>query len=483
MLEPKPNVKFELADFQLESISRILLEACSTKETGTIVCAGTGSGKTLAFYLPAMTLIAERLQGSAHWVQCIALYPRNELLKDQLNEAYQQARSLDSLLKEKGRKLLIGALFGDVPKNAEEISRKKNDKYVGKWGAPINGSYTCPYLQCPAENCNGSMAWSEKDMKAGVERLRCNVAGCSTTIEQDEIVLTRDRMRSEPPDLLFTTTEMLNQRLGDSYINHLFGCRVPEHQKPHIMLFDEVHTYEGLNGAQVAMLVRRWRHRTKAKVQYVGLSATLRDARQFFSQLVGVDEQYVEEIQPKEMISEGREYMLALRGDPVSRASLLSTTIQASMLMRRLLQPWDKPDPLAGNKVFAFTDDLNVTNRLFFNLRDAEGRDGWNQPKMEGSLANLHASTYGMGFYLDGQRWDLVEKIGHPLDQRQIYRVSRTSSQDSGVDTNADTIVATASLEVGYNDSRVGAVVQHKAPIDVTLIYPKKRVAWGGKER
>src|SRR5205814_428178 len=48
------------------------------------------------------------------------------------------------------------------------------------------------------------------------------------------------------------------------------------------------------------------------------------------------------------------------------------------------------------------------------------------------------------------------------------------SSQDSGVDRNADLVVATASLEVGYNDSRVGLVLQHKAPHDPAAFIQRR---------
>ena len=94
------------------------------------------------------------------------------------------------------------------------------------------------------------------------------------------------------------------------------------------------------------------------------------------------------------MIQSGAEYLVALRGDPVSRTSLLSTTIQGGMLVSRIL---DSPDTkrsggLFGSKVFLFTDDLDVTNRLYFDLLDAEGLNSWGGPdprRPEGSLANL----------------------------------------------------------------------------------------------
>ena len=106
-----------------------------------------------------------------------------------------------------------------------------------------------------------------------------------------------------------------------------------------MMLLDEVHTYSGVSGAQNGMLIRRWRHLSGATPHFVGLSATLEQATRFMASLTGLEEYLVAEVSPIEddMETEGAEYMLALRGDPASRSSLLSTTIQASMLTRRML--------------------------------------------------------------------------------------------------------------------------------------------------
>ena len=69
---------------------------------------------------------------------------------------------------------------------------------------------------------------------------------------------------------------------------------------------------------------------------------------------------------------------------------------------------------------------------------------------------------------------DCCEKIGHPVGLAQPLRVSRTSSQDVGVTTGSDVIVATAALEGGYNDPDVGAVMQHKAPRDWAAFLQRK---------
>src|SRR5438270_312234 len=53
--------------------------------------------------------------------------------------------------------------------------------------------------------------------------------------------------------------------------------------------------------------------------------------------LTGVDDELVTSITPEadELEYEGAEYLLALRSDPTSGASVLSTTIQASILLPR----------------------------------------------------------------------------------------------------------------------------------------------------
>jgi hypothetical protein len=144
-----------------------------------------------------------------------------------------------------------------------------------------------------------------------------------------------------------------------------------------------------------------------------------------------------------------------------------------------------------GRKVFLFTDDLDVTNRMFFNLLDAEGQrldargqtlpDPQRHP--EGSLANLRASTGpdAVRRFRHGQSWDLSEELGHTLSSTSYVRVGRVSSQDSGVDANSEIIVATASLEVGFNDPEVGVVLQHKAPRDAAAFLQRKGRA--GRQR
>lgn len=455
-----------LSGFQVRATQRILRSIESKEFNSTIVCAGTGSGKTLAFYLPSLSYIASlHLSGdSDNWVKTISLYPRIELLKDQLREVISRVISLREVVP--NAKIRVGAFYGDTPKSRESC----------KWDK-IGDDFRCPSLRCI--KCNGEMRWLSRDYLLGQERLEC--ADCRWEIDSSIFPLTRSSLTESPPDILFTTTEMLNQRLSDNSCFHLFGVGPNAVHPPELVLIDEVHTYEGRYGAQVAYMLRRWSCLVESPLRYVGLSATLREAPTFFSSLTGAWLNQIEEISPRpdEIEFEGAEYMLALRGDPVSRSSLLSTTIQTTMLMQRCLDPKAKSNSASiscgafGQRTFVFTDNLDVTNRLFFGLLDAEGRNSRGIPVMEKlPLASIRSPDTSITRYLGGQDWRMCEAIGNKLSRK--LDIKRVSSQDRGVDPDADVVVATAVLEVGFDDPTIGAVIQHKAPRSIASFLQRK---------
>lgn len=447
------DANFKLAEFQIRAAERILSALKADEPLATIVCAGTGTGKTLAFYLPALGSIARHGSepNAAHWVKAVALYPRTELLKDQFREIISRALELRQI----AVNARLGALFADTPRSSTECD----------W--PTQGAdRICPSLRCI--RCNGELIWREADYTRNIERLSCRQ--CTFELDDTVIVLTRRAMRDRPPDILFTTTEMLNQRLADSRLRHLFGVGPKAHRPPELVLLDEVHTYDGRHGAQVAYLMRRWQHLVDEPLRFVGLSATLQQPESFFAALTGTRLSSVQEISPRteELEREGAEYLMALRGDPVSRTALLSTTIQACMLLQRSLDPRgiSLSGGIFGQRTFVFTDDLDVTNRLYFDLLSAEGRDSFGRPDRQrapiGGLAALRYLDNSLARYRGGQDWRACEQWGHQLTSR--LNIDRVSSQDRGVDTDADIVVATAALEVGFDDPLAGAVVQHKAP-------------------
>ncbi|MBS2963831.1 DEAD/DEAH box helicase [Actinocrinis puniceicyclus] len=461
-----------LSQFQVDATVRVF-EAMEGRDSGVIVSAGTGSGKTLAFYLPALAYLATRRRTDG--VGVLAIYPRNELLKDQLAAALDETRRLR---KAGGRGLRLGTFFSPTP------YKEAGDKDGPGWNkAP--GGWICPFLTCRVGEgevrCGGQLVWRFDDYASRIECLHC--VKCQDVVSQDEIVLTRPAIRRRPPDLLFTTTEMLNRSLSSGENMHVFGVGPKAACTPGLILLDEVHTYEGTNGAQAAFLLRRWRRLLGKPITWVGLSATLANADRFFTDLCGLAEGAVRDVRPDidDMEDKGREYQVVLRGDPAARTTLLSTTIQTLMLLRRVLDPKDQGIGAYGSRVFAFCDNLDTVNRLYRMYLSAEGLSPFGAPsRSDFPLAGLrmrHASlrlgpvTDWEARDDDGQQWWMPEELGFT---GELLKVDRTSSQDSGVSSDADVVVTTASLEIGFDDPKVGAVVQHKAPRDIAQFLQRR---------
>lgn len=457
-----------LARFQLEAAESILNALPAGRTLGRIVTAGTGSGKTMAFYLPALVDLARHRLAAGRTPHTLALYPRNELLRDQAREALIQCRKANKALPSGARPLRIGLLYGATPSDPAALDRPQAP--LGWRRNAAKTGWIAPYFPCPTENCLGDLVWGDRDRSSKRERLVC--PACSGAIDGTELALTRRSITSTPPDILFSTTEMLSQH-STTRLGEVLGWRGGSAIR--LVLLDEAHTYSGVHGAQVALMLRRWRYAngqfSSPAPVFVGLSATLKDAGDYFAALIGVERSDVQVVGPRDSELEpvGREYAVVLRGDPASGSALLSTTIQTVMLGARLL---DSEPGIFGSSAFVFTDNLDVTNRLFDDLRDAEGYFN-GRPNATTRLADLRVSTDPQrdGRYRDGQSWDVAEQLGRLPGG---LRVARTSSQDKGVDSIADVVVATASLEVGFNDPRVGLVVQHKAPRDMASFVQRK---------
>ena len=453
-----------LAAFQERAADALLRP--TTRDSGVVIAAGTGAGKTLAYYLPAIVRLAREVRETDFWTKAISVYPRNELLKDQFAEVLRYVHAVRGLTP---RPLAIGTLFGSTPQRANmtAVTRASWPSYPQRGQ---RAGFVCPFAECP--QCRGRLIWLGADIEAGREVLTCELAlagepRCGYRSDPAQVLLTREAVRQRPPDLLFTTAETLNQRMSDPGTRGALGLGQERRRRPLFMLLDEAHTYQGVPGAQAAMVFRRWRHGVGSPVCWAGLSATLRGGPAFFAQLTAVPESAVEEVTPGdgEYESGAAEYQVILRADPVSQSALLSTSIQAGFLLARLLDPEAAPSRgRAGHRAFVFTDDLDVTNRLFHDLSDAERQ----------RLASVRARE-GQGSasaFAAGQDWRAVEEIGWDLSQP--LEVSRTSSQDAGVSGSSQLVVATSSLELGFDDDRVGAVLQHKSPHRASSFVQRK---------
>jgi hypothetical protein len=476
----------ELSGFQQRSTRAVLQALAGRQPTGVMVTAGTGSGKTLAFYLPLLTWLADQAGSSRRsGTLGLALYPRNELLKDQLRSLLGYLTRL-SAPEAQVPPLSVATWFGLTPPSARTV----RDGQADGWERQGRG-YVCPYLRCLG--CNADLLWLDADLAVGRERLVCSASACGGEVDGSVLRLTRESANRHPAHLMLSTTESLNRQLSAPSNLRAFGVRPASLAA---VLLDEVHTYEGITGAQNAVLLRRLKHSLRRAPIWVGLSATLRNAGDFFARLVDLPAGAVSVVGPdvEELEDSGAEYLLALRHNPHAQAGTLSTTIQACMALSRSLDsaaddPFEPPPSSAGvfgSKLFAFTDKLDSTNRLYWDLLHAEGWQWPGRPLARRPLTLAHLRAEDQTRLApdqrqsasdrdpDGQWWWLAEQLGHGVNADRQLRIGRTSSQDRGVATDAQVIVATATLEVGFDDDRVGAVLQHKAPHDAAQFLQRK---------
>ena len=469
--------------FQLRAFEHILGRYGSSGFSGSVISAGTGSGKTKAFYLPAFLRMASELNQQP-FTKIIAIYPRNVLLADQLREAISEAEKLRPVLTQAGlRPIRFGALLGDTPYQ-HYFTAAQPAKY--HWKRRGNGA-VIPYLKSPVDGGRSDLIWRDADRKAQRTCLYREGAA-EPDVASGILALTREELAASPPDVLFLSLEMLNREMCNPQWEQTFGMRRGAERAPRLLLLDEVHAHEGLTGAQVAWVIRRWRHWARiSSLHVVGLSATLRDAPQHVARVAGISPSQVQEFRPRpglegagEMEAEGAEYSLVVKGDPAAGASLLGTSIQTGMLLSRVLTPRTlgasgagveiRPEEFFRKKVFGFSDNLDSVNRWFSDMSDAESRlrlASLRQPPAPGTPEAIRRRRFE-----EGQIWDLPRLIGHNL--ANPLTVTRCSSQDPGADANSDLIIATSSLEVGFDDPDVGIMLHHKRPTSMSSFIQRK---------
>lgn len=476
--------------FQQRSFEHIFKEYYSRNWSGCVICAGTGSGKTKSFYIPSFLRVVEEISINPHpFTKVIAIYPRNVLLADQLREALSESNKLRPVLLSHGhRPITFGALLGSTPRNSWFNPIPPGQKTPSWYWSQKADGHVIPYLSSP-ENSRCELIWKRADREKGQTSLY-RIGERNPDVPDGVLKITREQLMNDPPDILFLSLEMLNREMGNPQWRKTFGIRQGV-LAPRLVLLDEVHTYEGIAGAQAAWVLRRWKYwihsGAKAKsAHFVGLSATLKQAPEHMGRICGINPYRIAEFSPMqgfgqdgEMQSEGQEYNIAIKGDPASGTALLSTSIQTAMLMARLLTPRNhvvlnpapliRPDLFYLKKVFGFTDNLDSLNRWFSNMRDAERQCLARLRNIPNPLPN---QVILKRMRDEGQIWELPSEIGYNLTQS--LDVSRCSSQDPGANSNSDLILATSSLEVGFDDPEVGVILHHKSPMSISSFIQRK---------
>ncbi len=188
-----------------------------------VISTGTGSGKTNCFLIPVINeLLREQEAGTlGPGVRALFVYPMNALANDQM-------------------------------KNIRELLMDYPDITFGVY----NGG---------TENDEKSAIAVYEAMfaKEKIEKLRHRL---------DNEILSRDEMKKNPPNILFTNYAMLEHLLFRPKDDVLFS-----HADFRFVVLDEAHVYNGATGIETAILLRRLKARISAskKTRFILTSATL----------------------------------------------------------------------------------------------------------------------------------------------------------------------------------------------------------------
>lgn len=209
-------------------------------KTNTIVATGTGSGKSFCFGIPVISECLKMKEAGISGIKAVFVYPMNAL-------ANSQYEDFAARLSESGLK--IANYTGDTEYNDED-ALKQFEKLTGR----------------------------EKPF--------------------DSELISRESIKTAKPDILLTNYQMLELILTRFEDKDLF----PIEQKGvfRFLILDEIHSYKGRRGADVACLIRRlkWHTGTIGKLLCIGTSATIQSGEnenaqevmaKFASRLFGED--------------------------------------------------------------------------------------------------------------------------------------------------------------------------------------------------
>ena len=119
--------------------------------------------------------------------------------------------------------------------------------------------------------CNSQMGELQKFLEMGFEKGQAPVTFARYTGQESSEE--RDRISRIPPDILLTNFMMLEYLMTRQKPDDLAVVRASEGLQ--FLVMDELHSYRGRQGADVAMLIRRVRERFNPDLQIIGTSATM----------------------------------------------------------------------------------------------------------------------------------------------------------------------------------------------------------------
>jgi ATP-dependent helicase YprA (DUF1998 family) len=216
---------------------------------------------------------------------------KGELWQDpliQLNPAYQRGASLDELIAQNILHPDCGNYFGNFQFYQHQyqafVAAKTQKPYVLTTGTGSGKSlsYVVPIIDDILRNpeIKGVRAILVYPMNALInsqkeefDKFLKNVPNCPIRVEQytgQESLERKTEIQNNPPQIILTNYVMLELML-----TRVHEAKFVESPDLKFLVLDELHTYRGRQGADVAMLVRKLRQRSGRNLLCIGTSATM----------------------------------------------------------------------------------------------------------------------------------------------------------------------------------------------------------------
>lgn len=472
-----------------------LLKAPFPKEKELLLSMPTGGGKTEAFMIPLLSHIyLQKQAGASSGIKSIIIYPTNALANDQAFRFVEMLYKVNRKLSEAGARredlITIGILSGDTPNKSKDLIQESLIKI------------------CP--RCGVSDRWDrEKSKNEGI--LVCNNVLdngdiCGTSL--DFCRLRKEDIISSPPDILITNPDEINFALQSPRYLPLFNTKIES------IIFDEVHIYQGVFGCHIAHLLRRLEDMMQYKPLYIGMSATIGNAKELAALLFDETKENIKYIrnennqyQTDEVIKTRLHALIKPYLRDVKRTRdgqtrnkyvrTMTVALSISLFIAHLIADSHFRKSIVFTNYRADADDLagylkereildvrhyfkdiieKVNNGKELSVEDKEICDfmyQWSKVIID----EIHNVNPEMEVGWNRGGLEKEDRI------RSIHRFSRNNiMSDEADDANpVDIMVATKSLEVGIDIGDVTTVINSSAPFTVNEYV--QRVGRGGRKK
>jgi len=183
----------------------------------------------------------------------------------------------------------------------------------------------------------------------------------------------REEAYNDEPDVIITNPGTLTRRLMNPYCNAVYDQGID------FIVYDEIHLYEGLHGAQVASVNARLQNRLPNDPTFVGMSATIATPRKHCKKLFVRDQDPVlidDKNEPEQEFAVEHHAMLR----PRSGRPSLGVTVDATSCLMHNRRDNSRRERSTQNdrnrpKSICFVDSLDTTNRWTRQQNDLENHD------------------------------------------------------------------------------------------------------------